>query len=80
MRMAVLMMVFMAVGMIPVCVRFAHNPFTTLAAAQAAPDPLSIFLIPPPGGQAGSCPLFNTGAGDEAGRGNLWGVRDISEE
>ena len=51
MRMAVLMMVFMAVGMIPVCVRFAHNPFTTLAAAQAAPYPLSIFMIPTPGAQ-----------------------------
>lgn len=51
MRMAVLMMVFMAVGMSPVCVRFAHNPFTTLAAAQAAPYPLSIFMIPTPGAQ-----------------------------
>ena len=29
----------------------AHNPFTTLAAAQAAPYPLSIFMIPTPGAQ-----------------------------
>ena len=29
----------------------AHNPFTTLAAAQAAPYPLSMFMIPTPGAQ-----------------------------
>lgn len=43
--------VFMDMGLVSGLLFFVHNAFTTLAAAQAAPYPLSMFMMPTPGAQ-----------------------------